>query len=403
MKMPRVRLPKAWIAITGALALAVGAQASAAPGASAPTALAPSAPAPVVAKAGSPVALKDAFQGIFRIGVAMNQDQFSGKNAAEAALIAQQFNAISPENALKWDTVHPRDGQYNFAPADQYVDFGVKNNMFIVGHNLVWHSQVPAWVFQNAAGGALDKDALLARMKDHIMTVVGRYKGRIKGWDVVNEAIDDNGGLRHSRWYDIIGPEYLVKAFQYAHEADPAAGLYYNDYSLENPQKRETAVQLVKYLQGQGVPITGIGLQGHYKLDADTPSTQAIDETIQTFADLGVKVMITELDVDVLPGRAGADVNQRQTGQGTNPYPNGLPDAVQQALAKRYADIFAVYLKHRATITRVTFWGLNDGQTWLNDFPFRGRANYPLLFDRQNQPKPAFDAVVNLVKSAAVK
>jgi len=338
--------------------------------------------------------LKEAYRGIFHVGVAVNQNQFSGRNTADAALIVKEFDAISPENVLKWESVHPRSGQFTFNQADQYVDFGTQNGMFVVGHNLVWHNQTPAWVFQNDQGGVIDRDTLLQRMHEHIATVVGRYRGRIGGWDVVNEAIADGGGLRHSRWYDIIGPEYLVNAYKFAHEADPAAELYYNDYDLEKPAKRATAVQLVLYLQGQGVHLTGIGLQSHYKLDANTPSLAAIDETIKTFAALGLKVMITELDIDALPWNPGADFNQMQTDAGPDPYRAGMTPEAQQALAKRYADVFAIYLKYRASISRVTFWGLNDSQSWLNGFPYRGRTNYPLLFDRQNEPKAAFAAVL---------
>ncbi len=350
----------------------------------------------------APVTLREAFRGIFHLGVAVSQSQFSGRNVADAAVIVREFDALSPENVLKWESVHPGVTRYNFAPADQYVEFGTTHGMFIVGHNLVWHSQTPAWVFQNADGTAISREALLARMRDHIMAVVGRYRGRIAGWDVVNEAIADYGGYRQSPWFRIIGQDYLLKAYQFAHEADPAAELYYNDYSLEVPAKRATAVELVKYLQAGGVHLTGVGLQGHYKLDANTPSVRAIEDTITTFAGLGLKVMITELDIDVLPGRPGADLNARQSGVGADPYRAGLPADVQQALAKRYADVFAVYLRHRESITRVTFWGLNDAQSWLKDFPFANRVNHPLLFDRQNQPKPAFAAVLAAPRLAGV-
>jgi endo-1,4-beta-xylanase len=233
-------------------------------------------------------------------------------------------------------------------------------------------------------------------MRDHIHTVVGRYKGRIKGWDVVNEALNEDGTLRQTPWLKIIGEDYLIKAFQFAHEADPQAQLYYNDYSLENEPKRNGAIQLIKKLQAAGVPIYGVGLQGHDKLD--WPTVEQQDATIKAFAALGIKVCITELDIDVLP-RANrnqtADVNataQMQTN--LNPYANGLPDSVQQALARRYAELFRVFLKHRDVIDRVTFWGVTDGDSWLNDWPVRGRTSYPLLFDRAGQPKPAFDAVI---------
>jgi endo-1,4-beta-xylanase len=349
-----------------------------------------------------PATLKDAFQGIFRIGAAVNQAQFEERDTRDAALIAAQFNTISPENALKWEAIHPRPDAYNFDPADHYVAFGQKYKMFIVGHNLVWHSQVPPWVFKGDKGAPLTRDALLERMHDHIRTVVGRYKGRIGGWDVVNEALNEDGTMRKSPWLTIIGDDYIAKAFQFAHEADPAAELYYNDYSIENEAKRKGAVELIKKLKAQSIPITAMGLQGHDKLDWPTARQQA--DTIEAFAALGVKVNITELDVDVLPRNApgnSADVSATSAGgAGSNPYAAGLPDAVQQTLARRYAEIFDIFVKYRASIGRVTFWGVTDGGSWLNNFPIRGRTNYPLLFDREGKPKAAFFSVIGTAKGA---
>src|ERR1022692_3389154 len=345
-----------------------------------------------------PATLKDAFQGIFRIGAAINQSQFEEKDARGDAVIAAQFNTISPENALKWESIHPRLDGYNFDPADHYVAFGEKNKMFIVGHCLVWHSQVPRWVFQDEKGAPLTRDALLERMHDHIRTVVGRYKGRIGGWDVVNEALNEDGTLRKSPWLNIIGEDYLVKAFQYAHQADPNCELYYNDYSIENEAKRNGAVDLIKKLQAAGVNVAAMGLQGHDSLD--WPTLQQQEDTINAFAALGVKICITELDVDVLPpaGRGNsADVSATSAG-GANPYVNGLPEDIQEALAKRYADLFAIFVKHAGVMPRVTFWGVTDGDSWKNNFPVRGRTNYPLLFDRDGKPKPAFDAVIQTAR-----
>jgi endo-1,4-beta-xylanase len=343
-------------------------------------------------------ALKDVFGKDFLIGAALNEAQFSEQagDDCEVALIKRHFSSISPENVLKWENVHPSPDHYNFAPADRYVEFGVKNGMFIIGHNLIWHNQTPAWVFKDAQGSQLSRDALLQRMHDHVLTVVGRYKGKIGGWDVVNEALNENGTLRHSRWLNIIGEDYLVKAYQFAHEADPDAQLYYNDYSLENPPKRAGAIALVQKLRAQGVPITGVGLQGHYRMDWPAPSD--VEETINAFARLGLKVMFTELDVDVLPRAtssrtAEVTMNFKLRAE-QNPYTNGLPDSVQQALATRYADLFHVFVKHRSEISRVTFWGVTDGNSWLNDWPVRGRTDYPMLFSRGCGTKPAFDAVV---------
>ena len=346
-----------------------------------------------------PSTLKDAFRGIFRIGAAVNQAQCEERDARAVSIISTQFNTISPENVLKWESIHPRPDAYNFDPADHYVAFGEKYKMFIVGHNLVWHSQVPPWVFRDDKGAPLSRDALLERMHDHIRTVVGRYKGRIGGWDVVNEALNEDGTLRKSQWLNIIGDDYIAKAFQFAHEADPAAELYYNDYSIENEAKRQGAVDLVKKLKAQGIPITAMGLQGHDKLDWPTAKQQA--DTIEAFAALGVKVNITELDVDVLPRNApGNSADVSTTATGANPYTAGLPDAVQQTLARRYAELFDIFVKYRASISRVTFWGVTDGGSWLNNFPVRGRTNYPLLFDREGKPKPAFFSVIGTARGA---
>jgi len=346
----------------------------------------------------APTSLKQAFKGDFFVGAAMNEAQVSGQDARANGLIESQFNSISPENVLKWERVHPQPGQYNFDLADKYVAFGQKHHMFIVGHNLVWHSQVPAWVFHDDKGNLLTRDALLARLKDHIDTVVGRYKGKINSWDVVNEALNDDGTMRQSLWYKIIGPDYIEKAFQFAHEADPWAELIYNDYSLENGPKRDGAIALVKKLRSDGVYITGVGIQGHDHLD--WPTAQQEDETISAFEAAGIKVSITEFDITVLPNAGGqptADVNLRvQQNAALNPYANGLPDSVQQDLAKRYADLFGVFLKHPGEVERVTFWGVTDADSWLNNWPVPGRTNYPLLFDRNDKPKPAYDAVMRI-------
>ncbi|MGO8935570.1 MAG: endo-1,4-beta-xylanase [Terracidiphilus sp.] len=354
------------------------------------------------AAAHAPNSLKQAFKGDFIVGAAMNEAQITGQDRRGDALLESQFNSISPENVLKWERIHPQPGQYNFDLADAYVAFGKKHQMFIVGHNLVWHNQVPAWVFHDDKGNLLDRNTLLARMKDHIATVVGRYKGKIQSWDVVNEALNDDGTLRQSLWYKIIGPDYIERAFQFAHDADPQAQLFYNDYSLENEPKRSGAIALVRKLQADGIPIAGVGIQGHDHMD--WPSAEQEDATISAFAALGIKVAITELDMDVLPSASRqrtADVSLKiEQNAALNPYVNGLPDSVQQQLASRYADLFRVYLKHRDSMERVTFWGVTDGDSWLNDWPVKGRTSYPLLFDRIGQPKPAYDAVLRVVSES---
>lgn len=347
--------------------------------------------------------LKDTFSGTFRIGAALNPSQFLEKNTNSVAIIKAQFNTITPENVLKWEPVHPKPDTFDFEPADRYVAFGEKYGMFIIGHTLVWHNQTPQWLFQDDKGNPLDREALLHRMQEHISKVVGRYKGKIAGWDVVNEAIDDNGNLRNSPWRRIIGEDYLIKAYQFAHEADPKAELYYNDYDLEKEPKRNGVIALVKKLQAAGIPIAAVGNQAHYKLDS--PPAAQVDAAMTALSELGVKVNITELDINVLPNPnqfSGAEVTQRfDPAKGLNPYTNGLPDEIQQKLAKRYTDLFQIFLKHRDAVTRVTFWGVTDRDSWLNSFPVRGRTNYPLLFDRQGRPKPAFDAVIQTAPKAS--
>lgn len=341
--------------------------------------------------------LKDAFKQHFLIGAALNEAQFTEEDVSGTGIVKTQFNSISPENVLKWESVHPEPGRYDFAAADRYVEFGRRNSMFIVGHTLLWHSQTPKWVFEDAQGKPATREILLERLRDHIRTVVGRYKGKIHGWDVVNEAINDSdGSMRPTPWHRIIGDDYIEHAFRFAHEADPKAELYYNDYSLENEPKRRGAIELIKKLLARKIPVAAVGLQGHHKMD--WPTLEQQDQTIKQFADLGVKVMITELDVEMLPRdleNNAADVALNiASNPRLNPFPNGLPVEQQEAQASRYADLFRIFLKHSGVITRVTFWGVTDGDSWLNDWPIRGRTNYPLLFDREGRPKPAFHSIL---------
>jgi endo-1,4-beta-xylanase len=345
--------------------------------------------------------LKDTFKPDFYVGAALSNGHVNGRDAQGQALVKKQFNTISPENLLKWGPVHPQPDQYNFKPADDYVAFGQQNKMFIVGHTLVWHQQTPDWVFEDQEGKPVSREVLLKRMQDHINTVVGRYKGKIHGWDVVNEAINDqDGGMRKTKWLDIIGEDFAQKAFEYAHQADPQAELYYNDYSIYRADKREGVIRLVKGLQAKGIKVHAIGMQGHYGLTV--PTIDQIEASIVAFAKLGVKVNFTELDIDVLPNpsrRQGADIAETfAVDEKFNVYKQGLPDSVQQALNRRYADLFTLFRKHRDKIDRITFWGVTDTNSWLNNWPIRGRTSYPLLFDRKYQPKPAFQAVLKSAK-----
>ena len=357
------------------------------------------------ASAQAPTTVKDAYRDSFHVGAAINAAQIAGTDTRGVGIVETQFDSISPEKDLKWERIHPKPDTYSFHLADQYVAFGEKHHMFIVGHCLVWHSQVPDWVFRDDKGNFVDRDTLLKRMHEHIQTVVGRYKGRIQSWDVVNEALNEDGTLRQSPWLKIIGEDYIAKAFQYAHEADPHAQLTYNDYSLETEDKRKGALALIAKLKAQGVPITSVGLQGHDNLE--WPSDDTEEATISDFAKLGVKVAISELDIDVLPPvphQQSADVSLKiQEDPKLNPYADGLPQAVQQKLAVRYAGLFGVYLKHRDVVTRVTLWGVTDADSWRNDWPVHGRTSYPLLFDRSGQPKPAFQAVMRVAAAAGTE
>ena len=379
--------------------------------------------------------LKDAFKDRFLVGTAVNRGMVTGipfrrsaeQSTKDVALVKEQFNQISPENDLKWQLIHPREGAdgYDFGPADAFVNFGLSNNMYVVGHTLVWHSQTPNWVFAgtnpppanimantNAArtnqfnrggfgggfgrynGPRASREELLQRMRDHIHTVVGRYKGRIKSWDVVNEAIADGPGtntLRNSLWLEIIGPDFIAKAFEYAHEADQDAILRYNDYGLENPAKRKKLLTLIRSLQEQKVPVHAIGSQAHINVSM---TFETMDQALAEIATLGLPIHITELDVNSAAGGQrgfGAEISANASAtQG------GLVSEADKKLADAYAGIFRAFLKHCDSVKLVTFWGANDANSW--------RANgKPLLFDRESKPKPAFDAVIAEAEKATAK
>jgi endo-1,4-beta-xylanase len=339
-------------------------------------------------------ALKEVFKNDFLIGGALNRSLVTGRDPNAATLAAKHFDTATPENDLKWQLVHPQPSQYNWAPVDSFIAFCEKNKMFAVGHCLVWHTQTPRWVFQDEADNALTRDALLARMKDHITTVVGHCKGRIKGWDVVNEALNDSGTLRddpRGPWFRIIGQgdpnkkyDHVENAFRWAHEADPEAELYYNDYNLEvSRAKCDAAVALVKYLKSKGLRIDGVGIQLHGGLTY--PSAAGLDYALTSLAATGVKVMITELDIRTQTrGYRGADVGKVNRA-GTSDA-NAANAETQKKLADKYVEIFSVLLKHKKAIARVTFWGVYDKTSWI--------GGSPLLFDRNCQPKEAFFAVV---------
>jgi len=350
-------------------------------------------------RADQPV-LRDVFKGKFLIGAAVNDDVASGRDPRAAEIVIRHCNTVTAENAMKWAWIHPTPNAYDFAAADRFVEFGTKNKMFIVGHALVWHSQVPDRAFQDETGKLLSRNAMLVRMKDHITTVVGKYKGRVKGWDVVNEALTDEGNLRDTRWTQTIGEDFVAKAFEYAHQIDPDAELYYNDFSLDKPAKRDACIRLVKRLKEMGLRVDGVGIQGHWGMDY--PTRENLEAFIDSTAALGVKVMVTEMDVDILPTAwdyEGADVSKRvELQKDLNPYVDGLPEPAEKRLNDRYAELFTILLKHSDKIGRVTLWGVYDKTSWLNDWPVRGRTSYPLLFGRDYQPKAAFYAVIKVAE-----
>lgn len=352
-------------------------------------------------------ALKDVFKDDFYIGVALSLDQISGNEPNAIAMVEKHFNSITPENILKWEEVHPELNRYDFEAADRYVAFGEQHNMHIIGHTLVWFHQTPDWVFQDESGKSLSREALLERMKDHIFTVMGRYKGQIHGWDVVNEAIMADGTLRQNKWLEIIGEDYILKAFEYARQVDPDCQLYYNEYDYEHKAKCEGVIRLIKDLQSKGIRIDGVGIQGHWFLDY--PRIEGIESYILALSELNVNLMITELDVGVLPyypldskvvDISSFDLEKQKE---LNPYPDVLPDSVQKELANRYAEFFSFFLKHRDKFSRVTLWAVHDGQSWRSYLPITGRSDYPMLFDSQCKPKLAFDAVVKIAHARTKK
>jgi endo-1,4-beta-xylanase len=348
--------------------------------------------------------LKDVYKDAFRIGTAVTPAITSGADKASQDIVINHFNSITVENVMKAALINPEPGVFNFKPADDFVAFGEKHNMFIIGHTLVWHNQCPAWFFTNAQGKPNSKEEQIERLRSHIQTIAGRYAGRVHAWDVVNEVIDEDGNYRPTTWVNAFGNgDTLVKyAFKFAAQYAPNTELYYNDFNAWRPSKRDGIVRLVKMLQKEGIRIDGVGIQGHWGLNY--PKTKYIEDAIDAYAACNVKVMITELDVDVLPltkegqiigqGMADKQFQLEEFKTYLDPYQKGLPDSVQRLLSNRYAELFSIFYKRREKIDRVTLWGVHDGMNWKNDYPIPRRTNYPLLWDRQRQPKPALKAVL---------
>ena len=354
--------------------------------------------------------LKDAYRDAFRMGAAINAATALGTDSATQRLVLREFNTITADNFQKAALVNPQPGVYDFRAGDAFVALGERHGMFIVGHTLVWHNQTPPWFFTDSAGKPNTPAQQLERMRSHIEAVAGRWKGRVHAWDVVNEVIGDDGNYRPTTWVRGVGngDTLVAHAFRYAAQYAPGAELYYNDFNAWRPTKRDGIVRLVRMLQKQGIRIDGVGMQGHWGLDY--PETRYIEAAIDSFAALGVKVMITELDVDVLPlTKEGQVIGQsmaepqwqnEEFEKFLDPYKAGLPDSVQRRLTARYEELFRIFWRRRDKIDRVTFWGAHDGLSWKNGYPVPGRTNYPLLFDRNRQPKPAHGAVLRVPATA---
>lgn len=342
--------------------------------------------------------LKDVLGKYCLIGVALNQWQSDGQDDQATAVVRRHFNAAVAENCMKSEVLQPAEGLFDFRLADKFVDYCEQNGLTPTGHCLVWHSQAPKWLFIDDGGRPVSREVLIRRLQSHIATVVGRYRGRILGWDVVNEAFEDDGSYRRSPLYNIIGEDFIEIAFRAAHEADPQAELYYNDFSMSKPGKREAVCRLVRQLKAKGLRIDAVGMQSHNGMDY--PDLADYEQSIDAFAAEGVKVMMTELDLNVLPNPqqfGGASVEQHfEYQKRMNPYPDGLPDDVARQWESRYLDFFRLYAKHRHQISRITLWGVADHHSWLNNWPMRGRTNYPLLFDRQYREKPVVRKIIQL-------
>ena len=328
--------------------------------------------------------LKDYYKSYFPMGVAIRPQSVTGP---EAELILKHFESVTAENAMKMGPIHPKEDEFFWADADAIVNFAQANKLKIRGHTLCWHNQTPAWLFKDAQGADVTKEVLLKRLKDHITAVVGRYKGKIYAWDVVNEVIDDDDSkyFRESPWYKICGEEFVAKAFEYAHEADPNALLFYNDYNTESAGKRERIYKMLKGLLDKKVPIHGVGLQAHWSIFS--PTEQELRQSVEKFSSLGLKIQFTELDISVYQSEHSRRERRADESDAFTP-------EMEAKQTEQYKMVFKVFREYKDKITGVTFWNVSDKSSWLDNFPVRGRKNYPLLFDQTFQPKKVYWEVV---------
>lgn len=322
--------------------------------------------------------LKEHFAGKFLVGAAVSEYTIE----KDQELLKKHFNSITAENEMKPMHMQSEQGKFDFEVSDKMVQFAEDNGMEVRGHTLVWHNQMPSWFFTDENGDDVTRDELLKRMKDHIDAVVTRYKGRIHAWDVVNEAVEDRGEetYRSSKWVDIIGEDFIDYAFKYAHEADPEALLFYNDYNESHPNKREKIYHLVKGMLDRGIPIHGVGLQAHWNLY--DPVHQDIEDAIKRYSELGLQLHVTEMDVSMF------EFNDERT---------DVKEPTKEMLhfqAERYERFFDLFTKYSDNVKSVTFWGISDAYTWLDDFPVRGRKNWPFVLDEKGEPKPAYHRIV---------
>ncbi len=349
----------------------------------------------------SPSTLKEAFEGRFAIGATIGKAMLQDDNHPSLLIAKQHFIALTAENAFKWAVINPSPGQYNFTAPDQFVGFGKNNGIQLVGHVLFWHSQTPDWVFEDLQGNPLDRDALLGRMRERAKMLATRYGDSIKVWDVVNEAINDDGSLRNSKFNQIIGDDFIEQAFRIAKDEFPKDSIFlYNDYSMTKPGRQSAVISMVNDFKARNIKIDGIGMQGHWSME--TPTIIEIEKSLQAFSETQIPIHITELDLDYL-GRsqffgANVDIETLPATLENNPFPDGnFPPTADKRLAERYGQIFSALLKYSDNIERVTFWGINDSDSWLNDWPIKGRTNYPLLFNHNGQPKAALESLLKHV------
>lgn len=362
--------------------------------------------------------LKDAYKDYWRTSVSVNQWEVEAEKAANPNFdysgmvsldqtshwdnIVKNFDWVVAENCMKCEVIHPQEGVYDFTLADKFVDKALASGLKVMGHCLIWHSQCAPWFHVDKEGKLVSKEVLKKRMKEHITTIMSHFKGRVSAWDVVNEGFEDDGSLRKSLFWQILGEDYIPLAFQYAHEADPTAELYYNDFSMNKPTKVESVVNFFRPLIEKGLPVTAIGMQGHMILEDAKELLPQYDHSIKTIASLGIPAFYSELDLSVLPnpyGFSGANVSDRFSyTPDKDPYKDGLTKEKEQEINQYWVDFYKVLLANKENILRVGFWCVNDANSWRNDFPIKGRTDYATLFNRDNTPKAAVGQIIDLVK-----